>query len=94
MRVRVREIAQVDSRTLRIRWTDGTDQQWDVVALRDACPCAACVDEWTGERIAPPAPASTRPEWVRSVGRYALQIGWTDGHATGIYTFDTLRALD
>jgi len=27
------------------------------------------------------------------VGRYALQIYWSDGHSSGIYTFDYLRNL-
>ena len=27
------------------------------------------------------------------VGRYAVQITWTDGHSTGIYSFDFLRSL-
>ena len=27
------------------------------------------------------------------VGRYALQMYWSDGHSTGIYTFDYLRDL-
>ena len=31
---------------------------------------------------------------VRTVGRYALQFTFSDGHATGIYSFDKLRALD
>jgi DUF971 family protein len=27
------------------------------------------------------------------VGRYAIGIGWSDGHDTGIYSFERLRAL-
>jgi DUF971 family protein len=27
------------------------------------------------------------------VGRYAVQVLWTDGHSTGIYSFDFLRSL-
>jgi len=27
------------------------------------------------------------------VGRYAVQIAWTDGHDSGIYTFEYLREL-
>jgi DUF971 family protein len=30
---------------------------------------------------------------VVPVGRYAIQIRWQDGHDTGIYTYDFLRAL-
>jgi DUF971 family protein len=34
-----------------------------------------------------------RPIRVQGVGRYALQIAWSDGHDTGIYTFEHLREL-
>jgi DUF971 family protein len=34
-----------------------------------------------------------KPERAEVVGRYALQIFWSDGHSTGIYAFDYLRSL-
>jgi DUF971 family protein len=34
-----------------------------------------------------------RPVAIRPVGRYAIQIDWSDGHTTGIYPFDRLRSL-
>jgi DUF971 family protein len=27
------------------------------------------------------------------VGRYAIRFHWSDGHSTGIYTFEQLREL-
>jgi len=30
---------------------------------------------------------------ISAVGNYAIQFQWKDGHNTGIYTFDYLRAL-
>jgi DUF971 family protein len=30
---------------------------------------------------------------VEPVGAYAIRIDWSDGHNTGIYTFDHLRSL-
>ena len=38
-------------------------------------------------------PADIRALSVKPVGRYGLQINWSDGHSTGIYTFDRLRPL-
>lgn len=38
-------------------------------------------------------PADIRALAVQPVGRYGLQVRWSDGHATGIYTFERLRAL-
>ena len=31
---------------------------------------------------------------IQAVGRYAIQIDWSDGHDTGIYPFARLRELD
>ena len=91
----VKELWQIDDRTLAILWTDKVEQHYDVVDLRRKCPCAACVDERTGKRtLAPENVADTvRPKLLKSVGRYALTIQFTDGHETGIYTFDYLRKL-
>jgi len=63
--------------------------------LRLACPCAACVEEMTGRRMLEPGaiPAGIRPEALALVGAYGLRIRWSDGHDTGIYTFELLRAL-
>ena len=61
--------------------------------LRLECPCAVCVAEMTGERILDPdtIPADIRPMNVRLVGAYGLRVTWSDGHHTGIYTYDRLR---
>ena len=93
--VHVKEIKQVDNRTLGITWTDNTSNSWDVVELRRNCPCALCIDEWTHEkRLDPTKVAETvRPIRVNSVGQYALSIQFSDGHNTGIYTFKLLRSL-
>lgn len=63
--------------------------------LRLACPCAGCVEEMTGRPLLDPAtvPADIRPVRLALVGAYGLQVFWSDGHATGIYTFDQLHAL-
>ena len=89
------EIGQAGPRTLRIRWADGVSHELDVRALRLACGCAHCVDEWTGEDRLDPAsvPDDVQPRKIEGVGRYALQIAWSDGHDAGIYPFRRLREL-
>ena len=64
-------------------------------AVRLACPCAACVDEMTGRALLDPAtvPADVRADAVELVGAYGVRICWSDGHATGIYTFRVLRDM-
>jgi ATP-binding protein involved in chromosome partitioning len=81
---------------VEIRWTDAHVTQLRFRDLRLACPCAECVDEWTGERRLDPmkVPMDVNPLEVRGVGRYALQFIWSDGHSSGIYTYDKLRAMD
>jgi len=89
------EIQQHDARTLSIRWADGAHSLLDVRALRLACGCASCVDEWSGEALlaVDSVPADVAPIDIQSVGRYAIQIDWSDGHNTGIYPFERLRTL-
>jgi len=88
-------IRQHGPRELAIRWQDDVESIYDVRELRLACGCAHCVDEWTGEERLDPGsvPADVAPVRLAPVGRYALQIDWSDGHTTGIYTFDRLREL-
>lgn len=93
--IRVKDIAQKNDRTLSITWTDNKVQNIDVVMLRRKCPCANCIDEWTNKQILKPENVAdnVRPVKIESVGSYALQIAFNDGHSTGIYTFSMLREL-
>src|SRR5262249_26030202 len=63
--------------------------------LRGECPCASCRNEWTGERILDPATiaADLKLEGMEGVGNYAVQFTWSDGHGSGLYTWDHLRQL-
>lgn len=94
-RLTPREIGQGDERHLAITWADGHRSLLEVRALRLACPCAACIDEWSGTpRLDPATVAATiAPTAVRSVGLYALSIEFNDGHQSGIYPFELLRKL-
>jgi len=83
------------SGTLRITWRDGHQSRYGYRMLRQRCPCALCVDEWTGEHRLDPArvAAGIHPKEVARVGAYALRFMWSDGHGTGIYTFTFLRSI-
>ncbi len=84
-----------DGQALEIRWKDGHVSIFEPRYLRLHCPCAGCVDEMTGRRTLMPemVPEDVYPKAIHYVGRYALQFTWSDGHDTGFYTFETLRAL-
>jgi DUF971 family protein len=90
-----REISQESNNILRISWGDGRACTYAAASLRRACPCAQCVNEWTGERTLKPDAVSDEVEIadVSIVGRYALNFRWSDGHETGIYSFKYLRDL-
>lgn len=93
--VQPRGMRQDGPDVLVLDWTDGVTTRHPVRALRLACRCAVCVDEWTNEPLLDEAavPVDVRPLRIEPVGRYGLQVEWSDGHSTGIYTFDTLRRL-
>ncbi len=93
--IRVKSINQLDGLTLGITWTDDQSSKFDMLDLRRKCPCAICIDEWTHEPILKPesVPETVRPLKVESVGQYALNVQFSDGHKTGIYTFAMLRKL-
>ncbi len=80
---------------LKITWTDGHESEYRYQQLRFQCACANCVDEHTGKRkvVLEFIDPNVRPRQIEQAGRYALQIHWSDGHNTGLYTFDRLRRL-
>lgn len=90
-----REIKQVGEAGLDITWGDGVSTPFQAPDLRRACPCAQCVNEWTGQRVLKPEAVSEELVItdISIVGRYALNFRWSDGHETGIYSFRYLREL-
>ncbi len=93
--VEPREIMQEGEAGLRITWGDGRVCHYSAPALRRLCPCARCVNEWTGERMLAADTISNDLliENVEIVGRYALTFRWSDKHDTGIYSFRLLREV-
>jgi DUF971 family protein len=80
---------------ITIAWSDGHQSVYESRDLRLACRCAACVDEWTHESLvqAERVPPDVKPLAIEVVGHYAVHIDWSDGHNTGIYTYDYLREV-
>jgi DUF971 family protein len=87
-----------------ITWSDGHTSHYDFIYLRDECPCATCNDDREKKRqFAGPGLASAaalpmfkpkpRAQSAITVGNYAIQITFTDGHSTGIYSYDHLRSI-
>jgi prepilin-type processing-associated H-X9-DG protein len=85
-----------------ITWADGHASHYDFPYLRDECPCATCNDErirksaGAGPALAAALPMykpKARAQAATTVGNYAIQITFTDGHATGIFSYDHLRSI-
>jgi len=84
---------------LAIRWNDGVENFIPLEKLRRCCPCAGCKGETDilGNVYKNPAqklpPAAFQLVRMVGVGGYAIQPVWSDGHATGIFSFDYLRQV-
>ena len=88
-------IEKIDDDELRITWEDEHVTTFSFRFLRQNCPCANCRDEWTGQRLLDPAavPSDMKSTRAEVVGNYALTFAFSDGHGTGIYSFESLRKL-
>ncbi len=80
---------------VEVRWRDGAVDRLGFEYLRNNCPCATCVDEWSGERrsLTLLLPSTFAPRQLIPVGNYGTRIQWNDGHDTGIYSHHLLRRL-
>jgi len=89
------EMTQPSPTQIRIVWKDGHESVYTGYALRLACPCAGCVDELSGMRRLREGSISKdmHPLAMEPTGRYAVRFHWSDGHSTGFYTYEHLRAL-
>lgn len=78
-----------------IAWEDSHESMYPSRYLRGMCGCAICVSELTGVRMVTEAmvPEDIHAVGVEPMGNYAIHIGWSDGHTTGIYPFERLRQI-
>ena len=98
-------IAISKSKGIKIDWKDGHHSEYSLAYLRDECPCASCTGAHGTEPkrtdYSKPAAASAFPMFkptlkmlnVEEVGHYAFRIDWSDGHNTGIYSYEHLRKI-
>ena len=107
MAVQPTEIRRLGPQGISIRWADGITNTISCEKLRKNCPCATCKElrgdtthskPLTGKISSLKIVDSSKEEEIRleeiwGVGQYAIGMKWGDGHNSGIYTFDTLRAL-
>ncbi len=88
---------------LQIEWSDDITHTLPWRDLRKACPCAVCrtqpptPETSENENLLPViTPQEAQPLKVASMipmGNYAYEIGFSDGHNSGIYSLDYLREI-
>lgn len=79
-------------RTLEMLWSDGTRSRFSLRYLRGWCPCAHCQGHFAKEMRFQDVP-DVMLETVEPVGGYAMKPRWSDGHQSGIYSFEYLHRL-
>ncbi len=95
-----KQIKIVDKDKLLLTWDDENTTFISLKYLRDECPCAGCKGETIlFKTYRPPKPTIFSPEMykiksIEVIGDYAIQIGWKDGHNTGIYSWEYLKTLE
>ncbi|MER3430208.1 MAG: hypothetical protein C4325_10735 [Blastocatellia bacterium] len=89
------KIVEESESAFSIEWSDGRRTSYTAAQLRRVCPCAGCVDEWTGEKRLDESaiPDDLAFNGISIVGRYALNFSFADGHDSGIFSFDYLRRI-
>ena len=96
--MRPKDIQQIGGE-LAIKWDDDSESFIALEKLRRACPCAGCQGETDimGNLYKNPeqklAAAAFQLIRLSSVGGYAIQPVWADGHNTGIFSFDYLKSV-
>jgi len=90
-------------RGLTVEWADGTTSYYSIPYLRKMSPSAEQRQlreemEKNPLTVLPASMAGSaadlRAESAELVGNYALRIVFSDGHRTGLYSWDYLRRID
>ncbi|MCB9832801.1 MAG: DUF971 domain-containing protein [Planctomycetes bacterium] len=85
-------LEKTDEDHVAITWGDGARFVYPMNWLRSRCPCASCVEEWTGVvKVRFEDVEQVRVKRIYQVGSYAFGIAFDDGHDTGIFTYRKLR---
>jgi DUF971 family protein len=92
------DITRFGNRELVIRWDDGHQSSYPVNYLRKECPCAECLKIRTAPKnplrvLTGPVTTSVEIVELSLAGNYGLNVTFTDGHNTGIFSFDYLREI-
>jgi DUF971 family protein len=77
--------------SLVLAWDSGRRQRLSGAFLRSRCPCETC--KMQKPRPQPSEFPGVAVERFDPVGRYALQLQFSDGHRHGAFSFDLLQSF-
>jgi len=91
-------VDQISDEVFTIKWDDDHESIYFAAHLRKKCPCAICANEKKDDQSGPFKILKTKVGDVKIVswemiGRYAIGFEFSDGHKTGIYSYETMRGL-
>lgn len=81
------------TRRLEIAFSDGERFEWSFEFLRVHSPSAEVRGHGPGQEVLQSGKRSVDINTLEQVGNYAVQPTFSDGHATGIYSWDYLYEL-
>ncbi|MEX0894667.1 MAG: DUF971 domain-containing protein [Balneolaceae bacterium] len=85
--------------TLEIEWSDGHLSEYPLFGLRKNCPCVMCrgghskMGQFDMKLFFVKPTRRYEIKNIKQVGNHALKITWDDGHDSGMYRWDLLRAM-
>jgi DUF971 family protein len=82
-----------DARALEIDFESGESFHLPAEYLRVESPSAEVQGHRPEQRVTVPGKRKVSIETAESVGNYAVRLRFTDGHDTGLYTWDNLHRL-
>jgi DUF971 family protein len=100
--VRPKHLDLIKDQALTIRWSDGRVSVYPIPLLRKLSPSADARElrkeiESNPLTVLPTGKGNAGPLTalgIDMVGNYAVRIRFSDGHETGIYTWEYLRQID
>jgi len=94
-----KSINRLSHSALKIVWRDGFSAVIKLELIRKECPCAGCKGEELGEKK-PKHPkiqifskGMFQLTELKTIGNYAINPIWGDGHDTGFYDWEYFREL-
>ena len=88
------EIRQVnEERVVQIAWDSGENSALSMEFLRVFCPCAECRGHQPSQAKLIDGKQDVTVDSIIPIGNYAVKLVFSDGHDTGVYSWESLYEL-